>query len=237
MEQKTVNTFHLLTASVTAAGILAVPSSHAWERDDRVSNVPFCNGHPMQPQRPSTSLLSIFETGVRLKGEGLFKAFNKERLDQHAGNILQTYRGRIEKYGGVRDERYFLISIQPDVMVVAPFKFNLKYKTAEQMRGLAGNVTAEVFNPMYQQIIAQQRTTVRGDSRFEMMAELPGPNYAELGCAFPDLPNAVLWAPSISQQQIAFDDAARASLAKELGLTVQRHPVLNGYWQIAGCPA
>jgi hypothetical protein len=210
--------------------------AQAWERDERFGNVPFFNGRPMQMQKRPMSFATAAQVEIRLKGEGWFHVISSEELDERATKVLQRYRGPIAEYSGVRDERYFLISIQPDVMVVAPFQFELKYKTAEEMRGLAERVTSEVFNPIYRQLVTQQSDAIANGLASGLLARLPGPNYAEIGCAFPDMPNAVLLAPSLSREQVVFDEAARARLAGELGIIVQRHPRLNGYWQIARCP-
>jgi hypothetical protein len=224
------------SATVIGIGILATTLAGAWEQDDRFGNVPFFKGRPMQAQKRPMSFATAAQVEVRLKGSGWFGAFEREDVDKRSTAILQNYRGVIPRYGGVRDERYFLISLDPGVVVIAPFRFELKYKTADQMRVLSDNVTSELLNPMYQQIIAQQSSALANGLARGLLAEIPGPNYVEIGCAFPDVPGSVVLAPSLGSMESVFDLTARIKLKERLGLEIRRHPSIAGYWQLAGCP-
>jgi hypothetical protein len=218
-------------------GLLCTPTIHAWERDARFGNVPFFRGAPMLVQKRPMLFASAAQVDVRLTGQGWFAtSMDHEVLDARATALMRAWHGPVKPYGGVRDERYFLISMDPDVVVVAPFQFEVKYKTNEQMRGLVERVTSEVPNPMFQQLRAQQRAGNEQGLAEGLMARLPNPNFVELGCAFPDLPGAMLWAPAFMDQPIAFDSDARSKLMAKLGIDVRRHPRVSTYWQMDGCP-
>lgn len=217
-------------------GLMSLRWANAWEPDERFGNVPFFNERPMQLQKRPMAFAPAAQVDVRYKGVGWFNTFTTEDLDERASALLRRYRGPVADYSGVRDERYFLISVKPDVMVVAPFHFELKIKTKEQMSGLAEAVTSKVLNPMFQQLRREQNSAVAKGLAEGLFARLPGPNFVEIGCAFPDIPGAVMWAPSLGPAQTAFDAPARFDLASKLGIKVQPHPRADGYWQIAGCP-
>jgi hypothetical protein len=209
-------------------------SRPAWDRDDRFGNVPFHAGQPLQAERAAMGFSGPgYQT--RLKARQGTKTLDREEVDAIAGRLLKQYRGELGEYSGVRDERYFLLSIQPDVMVVAPFVYKIPLKTAAQIQGLRERVVDQVLNPLHEQLMQLQMAAKRQGRGEGWLSRLPGPNYAELGCAFPDLPGAQLWAPQLGPAR-PFDDAARALLAERLKLAVHRHPTLRDHWQLVGCP-
>ncbi|HLO95477.1 MAG TPA: hypothetical protein VK195_14290 [Burkholderiaceae bacterium] len=210
-------------------------SSARWEPDERFSNVPLFAGQPLQAERAATGF-SGPGYQVRLKASRGWHAFDSADMDRVAARLLRHYRGELGEYSGVRDERYFLVSIQPDVMVVAPFVYKIPLKTAAQIHGLSERVVAKVLTPLHEQIRQEQQAAKRQGLEMGWLAELPGPNYAELGCSFPDLPGATLWAPQLGPAR-PFDDEARALLAEKLKLDVRRHPTVPEYWQLVGCPS
>lgn len=234
MPPKQTRPFCIALALLPLLALSGCGSRPAWDRDDRFGNVPFHAGQPLQAERAAMGFSGPgYQT--RLKARQGTKTLDREEVDAIAGRLLKQYRGELGEYSGVRDERYFLVSIQPEVMVVAPFVYKIPLKTAAQIQGLRERVVAQVLNPLHEQLMQLQMAARRQGLGQGWLSHLPGPNYAELGCAFPDLPGAQLWAPQLGTAR-PFDDAARGLLADHLQLTVRRHPTLPDHWQLVGCP-
>jgi hypothetical protein len=218
-------------------GLLCAPATQAWERDDRFGNVPFFRGQPMLAQKRAMLFAPAAQLEVRLAGQGwLGTSLRPDALEERAAALMQAWHGPIPRYGGVRDERYFLISLEPDVVVITPFTFDLKYRSGAQLRGGREDISSGVLNPMYRQLQAQQRSGTGQGLAEGLKVQLPNPNYVELGCAFPEMEGAMLWAPAFMDRPIAFDADARSRLNTKLGLDVRKHPRVGGYWQVDGCP-
>lgn len=221
-------------AAIPMFAIFGCGAATRWERDDRFENAPLFAGQPLQTERAAMGLSGPgYQT--RLKAGQSSKALTPEDVNAVATRLLKHYRGELGEYSGVRDERYFLVSIQPDVMVVAPFVYKIPLKEAAQIHGLSERMVAKVLTPLHEQIRQEQQAAKRQGLAIGWLAELPGPNYAELGCSFPDLPGATLWAPQLGPAR-PFDDEARQLLAERLQLSVRPHPKIPGHWQAAGCP-
>ena len=233
MPSKKTRSLFLALAAMPLLTLFGCGSSAAWEPDDRYENVPLYAGQPMQAERAGMGF-SGSGYQVRLKARQSSKALRSEDVDAVASRLLKRYRGEMAKYSGVRDERYFLISIQPDVMVVAPFVYKIPRKTAAQMKGLSGDFNDKVLNPLYEELKQQQEGAQQHGLGEGWFSRLPGPNFAELGCSFPDLPGAVLWAPALGSER-PFDEAARKLTADKLKISAQRHPRIPGHWQLVGC--
>lgn len=234
MPSQQTRPLYVTLALMPLLALFGCGSSRAWDRDDRFENVPLYAGQPMQAERAAMGF-SGPGYQIRLKARQGAKALNHEDVDAIAGRLLKQYRGELGEYSGVRDERYFLLSIQPDVMVVSPFVYKIPLKTEAQIRGLREQVVAQVLNPLHEQLMQLRMAAKRQGLGEGWLSRLPGPNYAELGCAFPDLPGAQLWAPQLGPAR-PFDDEARTLLADQLKLTVRRHPTLPDHWQLVGCP-
>jgi hypothetical protein len=215
---------------------LVVDVVFSWEQDPRFGNVPFYTGKPMLAQMKPLAFSPANSKQVRLKRDGMFGVIDTGALEKTANAMIEKHRGVIAPYGGVRDERYFLISINPDVMIVSPFIFDFKHKTEQQMRGLADGVTSAVLNPMYAQIQQQQNDAVKQGMHEGLLATVSGPNYVEVGCSFPDIPSSMVIASTLWDRPVSFDQAAWAKLKNNAGLTILHNARYRGYLHIAGCP-
>jgi hypothetical protein len=223
------------TAMIFMLGLSCNASAYEWERYERFGNVPFYRGSPMVVQKRGQFLSGMPK--VRLVGNGWLKpSLSEKELAGRATFIINGWDGQMPPISGVRDERYFLISINPDVVIIAPFIFKLQYKTKDQVRNLAEKVTSEVYNPMWEQLQAQQHAARSQGLAEGLLVEIPNPNYVEVGCAFPDLSDSTLLAPALAKGAIPFDAAARDKLGKKLGLNIRKHPRIAAYWQLEKCP-
>lgn len=217
--------------------MFSTPYTHAWERSERFGNVPFYKGSPMMVQERTMMFAPANQKEIRLTGKGWFsKSLNLGELEERSTDLINSRNRHLPTHNGIRDERYFLISLDPDVVIISPFEFKLRHKTTEELKSLAERIVPEVLNPMYAQIKEQQKFAKDKGVAPGLLSLLPSRNYVEIGCTFPDIASSSLWAPSIMESPVPFDEHSRINALKKLGIDFQRHPNVNDYWKIVGCP-
>lgn len=212
---------------------------YAWEEDEHFTNVPFFHGLPMLAQKRPMMFAPANQVEYRIISRGFFSTtIPRNDIDERVTKILAAFQGPLKVFSGIRDERYFLISINPNIVIIAPFKFDLNYKTGKELSdlNLRGRITYEVVIPMHEQLQSQKKMDSNKEIANGYRAKLPNLNYVEIGCAFPDIDGAMLWAPDLMKQPVNFDLNSRIQLKEKLGISVIKHPRVKNYLHVEGCP-